>query len=592
MIVTLVIQKSYKMEDEMISGIGRALRHSANDLRDFGLSLSEKWLREQLIGLRTCNVVSDKSTTNNLNNSEIESDITYLAQSLLGQGEYLRCTHLLRKIHPSNATPLSRFLYCYSCYMAGEKIKTQKKIENVSSRNSSDGATLPDKKESLLNGKNQIAKNPNLRDLFDEMYPVFREFQDQISSGEYSKLYSQQQSSVATSSIKMNGLQMYLFAIVVRDLIRQGGGPIFLIESSNPLPYPAGINDSYDDDFLRNIPREDVYADKMGGLSSAPFPSVYTLFSYAAHLFPCNWSCWLELSAQCIADQRAPPEWDDLCTVLPDCVPTQAPDRCTGAGSIQFNSVIGKVMYQSFLAHHFVETQQAVLAMEILTDLVYLFPDSQIVAAQVALAHFSVRSYDESEAVFLGIREADPYRLDHLNVFSNILFVKDSKNQLSDLAHRVVKINKYAPETCVVVGNYYAIKGNHERAILYFQRALRLNDRFLEAWTLMGHEYLELMNASAAIEAYRGASDRSPTEYRAWYGLGQAYEMLHLFQYSLYYHKKAAALCPSDARTWCAVGICYSKLGMKTDAILALDRAVQCGDNEGVATRELARLYR
>jgi tetratricopeptide (TPR) repeat protein len=43
---------------------------------------------------------------------------------------------------------------------------------------------------------------------------------------------------------------------------------------------------------------------------------------------------------------------------------------------------------------------------------------------------------------------------------------------------------------------------------------------------------------------------------------------------------------------WCAVGNCLSRLGSKKDAIAALERAVSSGDSEGIATRELARLYR
>lgn len=56
-----------------------------------------------------------------------------------------------------------------------------------------------------------------------------------------------------------------------------------------------------------------------------------------------------------------------------------------------------------------------------------------------------------------------------------------------------------------LTGNYYSLKGHHEKAVKYFRRALKLNPKFLSAWTLMGHEYVELRNAPAAIEAYRRA---------------------------------------------------------------------------------------
>lgn len=56
--------------------------------------------------------------------------------------------------------------------------------------------------------------------------------------------------------------------------------------------------------------------------------------------------------------------------------------------------------------------------------------------------------------VFEHIQETDPYRLDHLDVFSNLLFVKERKTDMSFLAHRAVEINKYRPETCCVIGEF------------------------------------------------------------------------------------------------------------------------------------------
>ena len=34
---------------------------------------------------------------------------------------------------------------------------------------------------------------------------------------------------------------------------------------------------------------------------------------------------------------------------------------------------------------------------------------------------------------------------------------------LSHLAHRVIASNKFCPETCCIVGNYYSLKGDHEQ---------------------------------------------------------------------------------------------------------------------------------
>ena len=55
------------------------------------------------------------------------------------------------------------------------------------------------------------------------------------------------------------------------------------------------------------------------------------------------------------------------------------------------------------------------------------------------------------------------------------------------------------------LGNYYSLRSQHEKAVLYFQRSVKLNPLYLSAWTLMGHEFMEMKNTNAAIQAYRQA---------------------------------------------------------------------------------------
>eukprot|EP00004_Rigifila_ramosa_P027240 TRINITY_DN8784_c0_g1_i1.p1 TRINITY_DN8784_c0_g1~~TRINITY_DN8784_c0_g1_i1.p1 ORF type:complete len:363 (-),score=84.90 TRINITY_DN8784_c0_g1_i1:2-1027(-) len=217
-------------------------------------------------------------------------------------------------------------------------------------------------------------------------------------------------------------------------------------------------------------------------------------------------------------------------------------------------------------------------------------PSSACAASHLALAHYHSHEFDTAERLFEELQARDPCRLEHLDTFSNILYIRQDRVKLSRIAHRAVQTEKYRPETCCVVGNYFSSKGEHERAIQYFQRALRLNRRFASAWTLTGHEYLELKNCDAAIDAYRRAVDVAPRDYRAWYGLGQAYELLKMHNYSLHYFRKAALLRPRDARMWCAVAQAYVSLDRFSDAIRCFLRAHAYGDQEGTAVLDLAKL--
>lgn len=33
-----------------------------------------------------------------------------------------------------------------------------------------------------------------------------------------------------------------------------------------------------------------------------------------------------------------------------------------------------------------------------------------------------------------------------------------------------LRIDKYTPEACSIIGNYYSLKGEHEKAVVYFQK--------------------------------------------------------------------------------------------------------------------------
>lgn len=219
------------------------------------------------------------------------------------------------------------------------------------------------------------------------------------------------------------------------------------------------------------------------------------------------------------------------------------------------------------------------------------FKKSIYVTSQIAIAYHNKRDVDRAIEIFQKIQDVDPYRLENLDMYSNLLFVREEKMKMAHLANRAVEINKYRPETCCVIGNYYSIRGEHQKAILYFQRALKLNPKYLSAWTLMGHEFMEMKNTNAAIQSYRQAVEVNRRDFRAWYGLGQAYEIIKMPFYGLYYYKIATQLRPYDSRMLLALGETYEKLNKNSNAIKCYQKACNVGDIEGFAMFKLGSLY-
>ena len=285
----------------------------------------------------------------------------------------------------------------------------------------------------------------------------------------------------------------------------------------------------------------------------------------AARGYPCHWGAWEALMPLCASAEEAealplPRHW----------------------------------MRKWFLAALQLELQENRKGLQAYAALVLDIPASSVGVVQMAVGHYNMREFDRAQSIFEDVYRADPFRLEGMDTYSNILYVKEDAAKLSYLAHGAVLTDKYRPETCCIVGNYYSLKAQHEKAVTYFSRALRLNWRYLSAWTLMGHEYVEMKNPAAAIDAYRHAVDINPRDYRAWYGLGQTYEILQMPYYALYYYQRATRLRPKDPRMWCAMGQCYEseQLLMTVAAIRCYQRAVTWNDMEGIALAKLAKLHR
>lgn len=268
-----------------------------------GLQLSSKWACEQLVGMDTeqstqfMNMSSTSLQHGSDNVPSKELELLLFGRCLITNGEYQRCAHLLRrssnnisvdmnvdsnssssaarnsKLHFNSAvkSDLGLFLSVYSLYMAGEKLKEQQQATssgtsgamfpgiNVSSSSdtisSSDGTDQKSGKSSTTNLKNftddrDNKKNPFLNEVFAELEPLYMENQ-------------------------MDGFLLYLFAVVVRDLVKQGqlqgqGG------SCGLSLYPK--NDCEESSKYINGIRQD------NGLLSA-----YMLFVKSLQAYPWNW---------------------------------------------------------------------------------------------------------------------------------------------------------------------------------------------------------------------------------------------------------------------------------------------------------------
>lgn len=91
-------------------------------------------------------------------------------------------------------------------------------------------------------------------------------------------------------------------------------------------------------------------------------------------------------------------------------------------------------------------------ALDLLQHVQRIFPQSLYLQALRAQIFYHLRDFDEAEQIFERVLKEDPYRVDEIDVYSNILYVMKKRARLSDVAHQFVKVAKDRPEVCCLVG--------------------------------------------------------------------------------------------------------------------------------------------
>jgi anaphase-promoting complex subunit 8 len=126
--------------------------------------------------------------------------------------------------------------------------------------------------------------------------------------------------------------------------------------------------------------------------------------------------------------------------------------------------------------------QRASTVRDFLNQVQSIFPSSLNVKAHRALIHYHARGithfpkisfleFDEAEEMFDQIIQTDPYRIDDLDVYSNILYVMEKSSKLAYLAQLATRTDKYRSETCCIVGTslFYFLDFSKKRELLQFK---------------------------------------------------------------------------------------------------------------------------
>lgn len=416
------------MTSTISTKIAPHLKRAVHQCSIRGLFLAANWAAEQLSGCcsnshsnsneTTASATTSVEDTQSGNESSSlvslydmtdlvpphEVHLILLGSTLLQLGEYQRCGYLFIE-HEKNEfkakSSLALFLYAYSQYLAGEKQSARSQKESSSSSASSFKPTsmssnnsLPDDsgtkkfKSNLIHPP--IIRNSSLPSLVDLLTPYYYYHHHSLPTTT-TTTNTTTSGSYGGKRKGRDSFLLYLLAVVTAKYYQQYGRPL------------EGELDPWE------------------------------IYKLSVALNPYNWSAWIDLASYCLDNYRPIPSFAELHALAKE----------EGEGMEGEDGEGLKVMHAFFITHVFLEKHRGDLALQVLKGLHNAFPTSLYLYTQIGVGYYSQRLYDRAQECFDYVRSHDPCRLEHIDTYSNILYVKERTAELSLLAHEVVKVRQF-----------------------------------------------------------------------------------------------------------------------------------------------------
>ncbi|BBH08360.1 CDC27 family protein [Prunus dulcis] len=213
-------------------------------------------------------------------------------------------------------------------------------------------------------------------------------------------------------------------------------------------------------------------------------------------------------------------------------------------------------------------------ALDVYLKLPYKHYNTGWVLSQVGKAYCELLEYAEADRAFSLARQASPYSLEGMDIYSTVLYHVKEDMKLSYLAQELIATDRLAPQSWVAMGNCYSLQKDHETALKNFQRAVQLNSRFTYAHTLCGHEYVALEDFENGIKSYQSALRVDARHYNSWYGLGMVYHRQEKFEFAEHHFRTAFQINPRSSIIMTYLGQALHALKRSEEALVIMDKAI------------------
>jgi tetratricopeptide (TPR) repeat protein len=143
----------------------------------------------------------------------------------------------------------------------------------------------------------------------------------------------------------------------------------------------------------------------------------------------------------------------------------------------------------------------------------------------------------------------------------------------------------------VNAGDIYALKGDHERALRFYQKAIELEPEYSKASLAMALTLTKMKRHDEAKEFYLRAIEYDPANSQAYNNLGMWYDRKSDLDEARRYFLKAVELKPSSGQYHNNLGMVYGKMGQDEKAIQEFEEAIRLSPDNARAYTNLGLIF-
>ncbi|KAJ3053725.1 hypothetical protein HK097_003533 [Rhizophlyctis rosea] len=178
---------------------------------------------------------------------------------------------------------------------------------------------------------------------------------------------------------------------------------------------------------------------------------------------------------------------------------------------------------------------------------------------QIARAHYELTEYTKAVRAFQKARAFQPWLIESMDVYGSCLWHLKKDYELAALAKDMEALDRLAPQTWSVIGNFYSLKQEHQTAIQCFERAIQIDPHYDYAYTLLGHEFMAIEELEKAASWFWKARSRNPRSFNAWFAMGKVRDQQNKHEQAWKCYLQAENLNKNNPTLYCHMAMLKQK---------------------------------